>query len=42
MKIDIHAHFIDKPFYGELARMPDVSIRGHGHGHQELQQPYRA
>jgi aminocarboxymuconate-semialdehyde decarboxylase len=36
MKIDIHAHFIDRLFYDELARMPGISIRDDGDGRQEL------
>ena len=36
MRIDIHAHQIDRQFYAELERLPGIRVRDPGDGRQEL------
>jgi aminocarboxymuconate-semialdehyde decarboxylase len=36
MKVDVHAHFISEEFYGELTRLPGISMRDTGGGRHEL------
>ena len=36
MRIDIHAHQIDRRFYAELERLPGISVREPGDGRREL------